>query len=193
MFRSIVRSARRPIAWIVLCCLVVLLLAACGGTSDTSSTAPASSNASSSENGSSATNANTTGNNSSSTNANNANTTGNGNSSTNGSNANATNNGSSSTNANTEKMTVTIKEDKGVDGKYTYTFDPATITVKKGDTITIQNSSDELQTINQGDIEKAGINIASVPNNQSSTVTFNKVGTFTLKSEKGATITVTVQ
>ncbi len=89
-------------------------------------------------------------------------------------------------------MTIAIKESKGADGQDIYYFDPASITLHQGDTITIQNLSDELQDIDQGDAEAAGIDVV-IPLNQSGTVTFNKVGTFTIKSEKGATITVTVQ
>ena len=88
-------------------------------------------------------------------------------------------------------MTVMVKETKGASGDV-YTFSPATITVNKGDTITIENDSDELQDIDQGDAQKAGVDKA-IPVNQSGTMTFNNAGTFTLKSEKGATITVTVQ
>jgi plastocyanin len=88
-------------------------------------------------------------------------------------------------------MTVMVKEKQGSSGDV-YTFDPSTITLHKGDTITITNQSDELQDIDQGDAMKAGIDV-KVPVNQSTTATFNSVGTFTLKSEKGAMITVTVQ
>lgn len=102
---------------------------------------------------------------------------------------------SSSSSASSPKsvMTVMIKESKGAtSNKDVYSFSPATITVKKGDTITIENDSDELQDIDQGDAQKAGVDKA-IPVNQSGTMTFNNAGTFTLKSEKGATITVTVQ
>jgi len=88
-------------------------------------------------------------------------------------------------------MTVTVKESKGADGKDVYTFDPTSITVKKGDTITIQNQSDELQDMDQGDAQKAGVDV-KIPVNESATATFNTVGTFSLQSEKGATLTVTV-
>lgn len=89
-------------------------------------------------------------------------------------------------------MTVTVKEKKGADGKDVYNFDPGTITVNKGDSVTIQNQSDELQDVDGGDAANAGID-ATVPVNASVMVTFSKTGTFTLKSEKGATITVTVK
>lgn len=56
----------------------------------------------------------------------------------------------------------------------------------------LQNQSDELQDIDEGDASKAGVD-AKVPVNQSVTITFKNAGTFTLKSEKGATITVTVK
>jgi plastocyanin len=102
---------------------------------------------------------------------------------------------SSNTSASSAKsvMTVMIKETKGAtSNKDVYTFSPATITIKKGDTITIENDSDELQDIDKGDAQKAGVDKA-IPVNQSGTMTFNTAGTFTLQSEKGATITVTVQ
>lgn len=93
---------------------------------------------------------------------------------------------------NASVMTIAIKEGKGANGQDVYYFDPASITLQKGDTITIQNLSDELQDVDQGDAAQAGVDVV-VPLNQSGTVTFNKVGTFTIKSEKGATLTVTVQ
>jgi plastocyanin len=113
---------------------------------------------------------------------------GSGNGSTSGS-SSASNNANS---RNASVMTIAIKEGKGADGQDIYYFDPASITLHQGDTITIQNLSDELQDVDQGDAEAAGIDVV-IPLNQSGTVTFNKVGTFTIKSEKGATITVTVQ
>ena len=101
--------------------------------------------------------------------------------------------GSSANNvsANTSVMSVAITETHTASGDV-YTFDPASITVKKGDTITIQNRSDELQDIDQGDAQKAGVDVA-IPINQSATMTFNIAGTFTITSEKGASLTVTVQ
>jgi plastocyanin len=93
--------------------------------------------------------------------------------------------------SNASVMTVSIRETQGASGDV-YMFDPASITVKKGDTITIQNRSDEMQDIDQGDAQKAGVDVA-IPVNQSATMTFNIAGTFTIQSEKGATLTVTVQ
>lgn len=93
---------------------------------------------------------------------------------------------------NTSAMNIAIRESKDASGKDVYSFDPTSITLKKGDTITVQNRSDELQDIDQGDAHKAGVDVA-VPINQSATMTFNTPGTFTIVSEKGATITVTVQ
>ncbi len=101
---------------------------------------------------------------------------------------------SSTSNATKEKApltTVTIKEKKGADSKDAYAFDPTSITVKKGDTITIQNLTDEIQNINQGDAQKAGVNVV-VPVGGSGTATFSNSGTFALQSGKGATITVIV-
>lgn len=111
-----------------------------------------------------------------------------------GDNSNASSNGSPAyaSSGKQAAMTVNVKETKGSDGKDVYTFDPATITVNKGDSVTIQNQSDELQDVDEGDAASAGID-AKVPVNASVTVTFSKTGTFTLKSEKGATITVTVK
>jgi plastocyanin len=88
--------------------------------------------------------------------------------------------------------TVMIKETKGTDGKDKYDFDQTTLTVKAGDTVTFQNQSDELQDIDGGDAAKAGIDV-KVPVNQSASATFKTPGTFKISSEKGATMTVTVQ
>ncbi len=98
---------------------------------------------------------------------------------------------SSNAGGNASVMTVSIRENQGASGDVYY-FDQTSISLKKGDTITVQNRSDELQDIDQGDAHKAGVDVA-IPINQSSTMTFNTSGTFTIKSEKGATITVTVQ
>ena len=103
----------------------------------------------------------------------------------------ATSPASNATNQKTSAMTVTIKEKKGADGKDTYSFDPTSITVKKGDTITIQNLSDEIQDIDMGDAQKAGVDVV-IPVGGSGTATFKNSGTFMLQSEKGATITAIV-
>ena len=86
---------------------------------------------------------------------------------------------------------VTVKEQKGSSGDV-YSCDPATITIKKGDTVSFANQTDEIQDFDAGDAQKAGVNF-KMDLNQSTNATFNNVGTFTIKSEKGATITVTVQ
>lgn len=101
------------------------------------------------------------------------------------------NNAGTANNAKTSTMTISIKEGHDASGDV-YTFDPLSITVQQGDTITIQNLTDELQDIDQGDAVKAGVDVV-IPINQSGTMTFNTAGTFTIKSEKGATLTVTVQ
>lgn len=93
--------------------------------------------------------------------------------------------------SNTSVMTIAIHESQGMSGDV-YMFDPASITVHKGDMITIQNRSDEMQDIDQGDAQKAGVDVA-IPVNQSATMTFNVAGTFTIQSEKGASLTVIVQ
>ncbi len=93
--------------------------------------------------------------------------------------------------SNKSVMTIAIHETQGASGDV-YMFDPASITVKMGDTITIQNRSDEMQDIDQGDAQKAGVDVA-IPVNQSATMTFNVAGTFTIQSEKGAALTVIVQ
>ncbi len=100
--------------------------------------------------------------------------------------------GGSSASSSSSGTTVMIKETKGSDGKDQYMFDQTTLTVKAGDTVSFQNQSDELQDIDGGDAAKAGIDVA-VPVNQTGKVTFNKAGTFKISSEKGATMTVTVQ
>lgn len=88
--------------------------------------------------------------------------------------------------------TVHVKETKTAGQADEYMCDPASITIKKGDTVTIANDSDELQDFDAGDAQKAGVDKA-VPINQSGSMQFNTTGTFTIKSEKGATLTVTVQ
>lgn len=88
-------------------------------------------------------------------------------------------------------QTVNIKETKGASGDV-YTCDPTSITVSKGSSVTFTNQSDENQDFDQGDAQKAGVDFV-LGLNQSKDVTFNNAGTFTIKSEKGATITVTVQ
>jgi plastocyanin len=88
-------------------------------------------------------------------------------------------------------QTVNVKETKGASGDV-YTCDPTSITVNKGDSVTFTNQSDEIQDFDQGDATKANVDF-KMDLNQSVPVTFNNTGTFTIKSEKGATITVTVQ
>ena len=90
-------------------------------------------------------------------------------------------------------QTVTIKETPGASGPASdvYFCDPASITVNKGDTVTFTNKSDELQDFDQGDYKKAGVDF-KIPVNQSVQVTFNTSGTFTILSEKKASIKVTV-
>lgn len=112
--------------------------------------------------------------------------------------------GSSNGNANSSSgaaatpasvATVMIKETKGSgpgDTGDVYSCSPSTLTVHKGDTVTFTNQSDQTQDFDQGDAEKAGVDFVMAIN-QSTTATFNVTGTFTIKSEKGATITVTVQ
>jgi plastocyanin len=99
---------------------------------------------------------------------------------------------SQSTGSSTAGTTVMIKETKDAAGKDKYDFDQTTLTVKAGDTVTFQNQSDELQDIDGGDSAKAGIDV-KVPVNQSASATFKTPGTFKISSEKGATMTVTVQ
>ncbi len=86
--------------------------------------------------------------------------------------------------------TVNIKETQSSSGDV-YTCDPASITINKGDTVNFVNNSDENQDFDQGDAQKAGVDFV-VAINGSKSVTFNNTGTFTIKSEKGATITVKV-
>jgi plastocyanin len=88
-------------------------------------------------------------------------------------------------------QTVNVKETKGASGDV-YSCDPTSITVNKGDSVTFTNQSDENQDFDQGDATKAGVDF-KIGLNQSVPVTFNNTGTFTIKSEKGASITVTVQ
>ncbi len=108
------------------------------------------------------------------------------------SNSGSTSTGSSNSGSDAMGTTVNIKESKGSDGKDVYKFDQTTLSVKKGDKVTFKNMSDELQDIDGGDASKAGIDV-KVPVNQEASATFNTAGTFTISSEKGATMTVTVQ
>lgn len=88
--------------------------------------------------------------------------------------------------------TVHVKETHTAGQPDVYMCDPTSITVKKGDTVTIINDSDETQDFDQGDTVKAGVDKA-IPVNQQAGLQFNTAGTFTIKSEKGASLTVTVQ
>jgi plastocyanin len=87
---------------------------------------------------------------------------------------------------------MAVRESKTQGQPDVYRCDPKTLTVKKGDAVTFTNMTDEIQDFDQGDVQQAGIDLR-LPLNQSATVTFNTSGTFTITSEKGATITVTVQ
>src|SRR5258708_5215093 len=49
---------------------------------------------------------------------------------------------------------INIREKKDGSGNDTYSFDPATISVNKGETLTIVNLSDEVQDVNEGDASK---------------------------------------
>ena len=109
-----------------------------------------------------------------------------------GSSSSTTASGGSSGSSTAAGKTVMIKETKGADGKDKYDFDQTTLTVKAGDTVTFQNQSDEDQAINGGDAAKAGVDV-TVPVNKSGTATFKNAGTFKIDTNKGATMTVTVQ
>lgn len=87
-------------------------------------------------------------------------------------------------------QTVNINETHAASGDV-YVCAPTSITINKGDTVNFTNNSDENQDFDQGDAQKAGVDFV-VAINGSKSVTFNNSGTFTIKSEKGATITVTV-
>lgn len=89
-------------------------------------------------------------------------------------------------------QTVHVKETKAAGQDDQYMCDPTSITVKKGDTVTIVNDSDENQDFDEGDAQKAGVDVV-VAVGASKGMTFPNAGTFTIKSEKGATLTVTVQ
>ncbi len=98
-----------------------------------------------------------------------------------------------STSSSAPAATVNIRETKGAnDAGDQYRCDPTTLTVKKGDSVTFTNLTDETQDFSQSDEQKAGVDIL-LKLNQSSTVTFNTTGTFMLQSSKNAQITVTVQ
>ena len=87
--------------------------------------------------------------------------------------------------------TVHIKETHAASGDV-YTCDPTSITINKGDTVNFINDSDENQDFDMGDYQKAGVDFV-VAVNGSKTATFNNAGTFTILSEKKASITVTVK
>lgn len=86
--------------------------------------------------------------------------------------------------------TVNVNETHSATGDV-YTCNPTSITINKGDTVNFINNSDENQDFDQGDAQKAGVDFV-IAINGSKSVTFNTSGTFTIKSEKGATIKVTV-
>jgi plastocyanin len=92
----------------------------------------------------------------------------------------------------TPAATVAVKESRTQGQTDVYKCDPSTLTIKKGDSVTFTNMSDEIQDFDMGDTQKAGVDF-KLALNQSATVTFNTPGTFNITSEKGATITVTVQ
>jgi plastocyanin len=185
MFTSMVRPVRRPVFWMVGMCLLILVssLAACGGdTGSSSSTTSTSNGANTTSSGSNVNDVSTASSVGTASTDSTASSMGTASSAGTATDATVTTNG---------KMTIVIKESKSSDGKDTYVFDPATITVKKGEVVTVQNSSNKLQNIDQGDAVKAGVE-TNVALNKLSTMTFNKVGTFTLKSAEGAVLDVTV-
>ncbi len=98
---------------------------------------------------------------------------------------------SSSASSNSSTIAVIVKEAHNVTGDV-YTCDPASITVNKGDKVSFTNQTDEIQDFDLGDAQKAGVDF-KMDLNQPTTTTFNPSGTFIIKSEKGATITVTVR
>lgn len=165
MRRLSFKPMRRPVAWLAVLSLLVFVsaLAACGGDSAASTSA---------KNDSSASTSNTTGN-----------MTGN---TTTGSTGSTSPAGSTAS-----AMTITIKESRNAAGKDVFTFDHPAITLKKGDTVTIVNQSDDDQDFDEGDAAKAGVDVI-IPGNHSGTATFNNAGTFTIKSKAGASFTVTV-
>ncbi len=106
--------------------------------------------------------------------------------------ASSTSSTTASSGSSSGAMAVNIKESKGADGKDAYACDPTSITVKKGDSVSFTNKTDEIQDFDKGDAQKAGMDL-KLNLNQAGNVTFNNTGTFTIKSEKGAEINVTVQ
>jgi plastocyanin len=109
-----------------------------------------------------------------------------------GSGGNTGTSGSGASSGSGGTTNVSIDEKKTAGQADQYYFTPSSITIKKGTTVAIQNNSDELQDCDQGDAQKAGVDSA-IPVNQTGHMTFNTTGTFTIKSEKGAALTVTVQ
>lgn len=105
----------------------------------------------------------------------------------------STSSSSSASSGSGAAQTVNVKEQKGANSSSdVYTCDPTTLSVKKGDSVTFTNQTDEVQDFSAGDASKAGVTI-KLDLNQSGTATFNTAGTFNLKSTKGAAIAVTVQ
>jgi plastocyanin len=86
--------------------------------------------------------------------------------------------------------TVHVKETKAASGDV-YNCDPTSISINKGDTVKFINDSDETQDFDMGDASKAGVDFKIAVNGDKD-VTFSNAGTFTITSEKGASIKVTV-
>ncbi|HLI89953.1 MAG TPA: hypothetical protein VKV37_14785 [Ktedonobacteraceae bacterium] len=111
--------------------------------------------------------------------------------STSSSNASSSNTSSSTTGSSSSTataLTLTITEPK----TGTFVFDKNTLTVKKGDMVTIVNQSNEDLDFDEGDTAKAGVDFL-VPGKGSSPVIFNTPGTFVIKSKAGAAFTITVE
>src|SRR5579883_1671156 len=105
--------------------------------------------------------------------------------STSSSNASSSNTSSSTTGSSSSTataLTLTITEPK----TGTFVFDKNTLTVKKGDMVTIVNQSNEDLDFDEGDTAKAGVDFL-VPGKGSSPVIF------VIKSKAGAAFTITVE
>jgi plastocyanin len=102
--------------------------------------------------------------------------------------SNTSSSSTSSSSSTATALTLTITEPKSG----TYVFDKNTITIKKGDLVTIVNKSNEDLDFDEGDTAKAGVDFL-VPGKGSSPVIFNTPGTFVIKSKAGASFTITVE
>ena len=93
-----------------------------------------------------------------------------------------------SSNAPAAAQTLTISQPKSGG----YTVSQPSITVNKGDMVTVVNHSSQDLDFDEGDAAKAGVDFI-VAGSSTANVFFNIPGTFVIKSKSGASFTVTVK